>query len=656
MRIILAPVLAFAAVALSRAVPEHTASEHTASEHIILEQTRAEVLPPVVEYSTIAYKAANGSDVVIHVAPGVFMADGVSKLPDDIGKHFKIKTAPKLMELCTVRASQKDNDNKGTPRRDDCQALYDFCHSHPVFFYFDNKIDLNRWAEVAFVGSCAYRTRTVYHNVVFSSGDMANFLDISLSRKAWTDKGRMSATGEAECTVYEGDLGIAPVYWRLQQRGPLDEPTFNLGNDTFIPNNNSTALKIRDTEHEAPLIVQSFDDIPKNTSAFSSGRGNAHTVTDTDIGIPSKKDDEPQFDLTIGGPKEGPYCDAMWLSADWQESGRPLRRDCGKLLDFLKSNTAKVAVFGDQYYELVPIAAHDTCAVGFRPLTTDNVTFTGFDIASFLERILLWDGAQSGSDYILGKMGTMCGFAKETHLKHMGEFHLIYRDSNAPKGHIPRDYKESKRDLISAIAVPEIAEKGAMMVKSGSPEDMAATAEMAMILSNTDESLNWVDYTVTDSNGVNITAQLNDNFLGTHLDDSKALGTRLERHDTPLGPSKRCTGRITFWGGAKPDSPLIADCVKLRNFMSIRRFRFQFSRDEFRSINATILAQVGTCRIAWLPWGQDTTVGNMDLDILLTNAFKLYDPSQTRMRLWGGEHCDFSWQFGEKYAQKFYIF
>ncbi|KAK1445670.1 hypothetical protein CMEL01_09913 [Colletotrichum melonis] len=651
MRIILAPVLALAAMALSRAVPEHTASEH-----IGLEQTRAEVPAPVAEYSTIAYKAANGSDVVIHVAPGVFMADDVSKLPDDIGKHFKIKTAPKLMELCTVRASQKDNDNKGTPRRDDCQALYDFCHSHPVFFYFDNKIDLNRWAEVAFVGSCAYRTRTVHHNVVFSSGDMANFLDISLSRKAWTDKGRMSASGEAECTVYEGDLGIAPVYWRLQQRGPLDEPTFNLGNDTFIPNNNSTALKIRDTEHEAPLIVQSFDDIPRNTSAFSSGRGNAHTVTDTDIGIPSKKDDEPQFDLTIGGPKEGPYCYAMWLSADWQESGRPLRRDCGKLLDFLKSNTAKVAVFGDQYYELVPIAAHDTCAIGFRPLTTDNVTFTGFDIASFLERMLLWDGAQSGSDYILGKMGAMCGFAKETHLKHMGEFHLIYRDSNAPKGHIPRDYEEGKRDLISAVTVPEIAEKGAMMVKSGSPEDMAATAEMAMILSNTDDSLNWVDYTVTDSNGVNITAQLNDNFLSTHLADSKALGTRLERHDTPLGPSKRCTGRITFWGGAKPDSPLIADCVKLRNFMSIRRFRFQFSRDEFRSTNATLLAQVGTCRIAWLPWGQDTTVGNMDLDILFTKAFKLYDPSQTRMRLWGGEHCDFSWQFGEKYAQKFYIF
>ncbi|KXH46868.1 hypothetical protein CNYM01_00714 [Colletotrichum nymphaeae SA-01] len=644
MRIILTPVLAFAAVALARAVPEHTASEH-----IVLEQTRAEVPVPVAEYNTIAFKAANGSDVVIHVALGVFMADDVSKLPDDIGKQFKIKTAPKLMELCTVRGSQKDNDNKGAPRRDDCQALYDFSHSHPVFFYFDNKIDLNRWAEVAFVGSCAYRTRTVHKNVVFTSGDMANFLDIALSRKAWTDKGRMSASGEADCTVYEGDLGFAPVYWRLQQRGPLDEPA-------FISNNNSTTLKTRNTKSEAPLVVQSFDDIPRNTSAFLSGRGNAHTVTATDIDIPSKKDDEPQFDLTLGGPKEGPYCDAMWLSADWQESGRPLRRDCRKLLDFLKSNTAKVAVFGDQYYELVPIAAHDTCAVGLRPLTTDNITITGFDIASFLERMLSWDGAQSGSDYILGKMGAMCGFAKETHLKHMSEFHLIYRDMGAPKGHIPRGYEEGKRDLISAISIPEIAEKGAMMVKSGSPEDMAATAEMAMILSNTDDSLNWVNYTVTDSNGVNITAQLNDNVLSTHLTDSKALGARLERHDTPLGPSKRCNGQITFWGGAKPDSPLIADCVKLRNFMSIRRFRFQFSRDEFRSIHATLLAQVGTCRIAWLPWGQNTTVGNMDLDILFTKAFKLYDPSQTRMRLWGGEDCDFSWQFGEKSMAKFYIF
>ncbi|KAJ0309528.1 hypothetical protein COL5a_001696 [Colletotrichum fioriniae] len=650
MRIILAPVLAFAAVVLARAVPEHIASEH-----IVLEQTLAEVPAPFEEYSAITFKAANGSDVVIHVAPGVFMADDVSKLPDDVGKKFKIKKVPKLMELCTVRASQKDNGGKGTPRRDDCQVLYDFCHSYPVYFYFDNTVDLNRWAEVAFVGSCAYRTRTVHHNVVFSSGDMANFLDRSLSRKAWTDKGRMSASGEADCTIYEGDAGFAPVYWRLQQRGPLDEPAFNVGNDTFIPNNNTTIIKTRDTKREAPLIVHSFDDIPRNTSAFISGGGTAHAINATDIGISSKKDDEPKFDLTIGGPAEGPYCDAMWLSADWQESGRPLRRDCGKLLDFLKSNTARVAVFGDQYYELVPFAAHETCAVGFRPLTTDNVTFTGFDIANFIERMLLWDGAQSGSDYTVGKMGAMCGFAKETHLKHMGEFHLIYRDSNAPKGHIPRDYKEGKRDLNSAIPVPEIAEKGAMMVKSGSPEDMAATAEMAMILSNKNASLNWVDYTVTDSNGVNITAQLNANLLSTRLADNKALGTRLERHDTPLGPSKRCSGQIQLWGGAKPDSPLIADCEKLRNFMSIRRFRFQFSRDEFRSSHATLLAQVGTCRIAWWPWGQDTTVGNMDLDILLTKALKLYDPSQTRIRLWGGEHCDFSWQFGEKYRIRFYI-
>ncbi|KAK1624371.1 hypothetical protein BDP81DRAFT_464553 [Colletotrichum phormii] len=650
MRIILAPVLAFTAVALARAVPEHIASDH-----IVLEQTLAEVPAPIAEYSSIAFKAANGSNVVIHVAPGVFMTDDVSKLPNDIGKQFKIKKVPKLMELCTVRASQKDNGDKGTPRRDDCQALYDYCHSHPVYFYFDNKIDLNRWAEVAFVGSCAYRTRTVHHNVVFSTGDMANFLDRSLSRKAWTDKGRMSASGEADCTVYEGDSGFAPVFWRLQQRGPLDEPAFNLGNDTFIPNN-TTSLETRGRKREAPLIVHSLDEIPRHTSAFITN-GNAHAINTTNIGlssdIPTK---DKRFDLTLDGPAEGPYCDAKWLSADWKEPNRPFRKDCQNLFDFLKTNTAKVVVFDREANRMVKFTAHETCAVGFTSLSKTNITFTNLDTANFVERMLLWDGAQFESDYTIGKMGGMCGSEKETHVKYESEFALVYRDPElAGKGHVDPP-EDSKRDVISAIPAPEIMEKGAMMVKSGSPEDLAATAEIASIPSDTDPSLNWVDYTVIDSNGVNITAQLNANLLHGPLAHSKALGTRLERVDTPLGPSKRCTGKIQFWGGAKPDSPLIADCEKLRNFMSVRRFRFRFNKDEINSGNATPLAKVGSCRIAWLPWGSDITVGNMDLDILLTKALKLYDPSQTQMRLWGWEYCDNDGQFGVKNRIKFYIF
>ncbi|OHF03003.1 hypothetical protein CORC01_01761 [Colletotrichum orchidophilum] len=647
MRMILAPVLALAAIALALAVPEHVVPEH-----VVPEQALVEVAAPIAKSSAITFKAANGSDVVVHVAPGVFMTDDVTKLPNDLGKQFKIQKTPQLMELCTVRASQKDNGDNGTPLRSDCQTLYDFSHSHPFFVYFDNKVDLNRWIELIYVGSCAYHTLTAHRNVVFSSGDIANFLDRSLSRKGWTNNGRMSASGEADCAVYEGDSGFAPVFWRLQQRGSVSS-AFLLANDAFVPDNTTTTLKTRAIKHEKPLIVHALDDIPRNTSAFVFN-DEVHGINTAEIKTYSKNQNmAKRFNLVVGGPPDGPYCVPAWLSSEWKQPDHPVKSDCEKLFEFLKVNAAKLEFKEKDHNKMIKFTAHETCALGFIP-TQNSFTISNRDMVGFLERMLKWDGAKFGPDHILGKMGVQCGFKKD--IPNQGEFHLFYRDPKAAgEGHVDPPDNGGNR-LVPTVHSRQIEQQGAIMVEPGSPEDMTASAEIAMIPSDTDTSLNWVDVTVTDNTGANITVQLNANLLDISRSSDKKLDTRLERWETPLGPSKRCTGKISLFGGAKPDSPLIADCTKLRNFMSIRRFYFRFNKEEYGNGHATPLAKVDSCHLSWWPWGRDVLVGNMDIDILFTRALALYDPTQTRMRLWGFENCDFADQFGDKWPTKFYIY
>ncbi|GKT59676.1 hypothetical protein ColTof4_10898 [Colletotrichum tofieldiae] len=614
MRKFFAPIVAFAAHAFARAVPDpgFLGTVTTISPH-----------------QEVLFKASNGSDVVFNIAAGLKITHDIRNLPWPVAKHIKAVETGELVELCTVHASQNDS-GVNSPRRDDCQALFDYVKQTPALIYFEHlDSDTNHWAEIVWVGSCGFRTRTYNRDVVFSTGDIANFLHQSLSRPAWAVDGQNSATGEADCAVWSSPPASAPVFWRLQQRHPQNGTPL----DNFLSGNETTrAVEIRQAESKKPLIVTSFDLIPNNTSAYVFN-GTVHEAPD--IVESANLTVSKRYEMYLGGNPEGPLCTPIWLSSDWDQPNTPLKSDCQQLLRFCQQNTAKVVFKERDLNFWAKFAAHESCGLSFMT-TKEKIWITNRDMAGFLERAINYEPSTYQEIGVRAKMGVRCGFKNEK--QYDGEFRLFYRDPSLPQGQI-----EQRDTSLYAPTVEAIESR-----------DVSSLSSEFETLTHDDSAVDWVDFEFVDREGNNVTVQINSNALPVSLHDNKKVVGRLERFETPLGPSKRCTGKTTYMGGAGPDSALVEDCKKLRNFMSIRRFYFRWSQEDDRGPGQP-LAKVDTCHLAWAA-GDDVVVGNMDIDILMTNAIDKLDNTKGRMRGWGREYCDMADQYGIKSLTKWLIY
>ncbi|KAK1990106.1 hypothetical protein LX36DRAFT_439548 [Colletotrichum falcatum] len=618
MRRFVAPTIALVAFAFGRAVPEP--GLHDA---LVLPQT------------DITFKASNGSDVVFAVAARMNTVDDTRKLPWPISKQIKKVTSDDHVELCTVRTSKQDA-NVDSPRRDDCQALFDFLEGHPALISPNyHGSNANPWVETAWVGSCGFQTRTGARDAVLSTGDITSFLARSLSRREWPIHGSVWATEEADCAVRHSPSDSAPVSWRLQRRGPLDLSDDGDSNlPVAIPFGKETAraVEVRSVDSQRPLIVTSLSQIPKNTSAYVFNG----TVHQASVSVePANLTIAKRFELYTGGSPEGPFCTPIWLSSDWDQPHTPLKSDCEQLLKFCQQNTAKVVFKERDLNFWAKFAAHESCGISFMT-TKDKISLSNRDMAGFLERAINYEPSIYQGIGVRAKMGVRCGFNEGK--RYEGEFRLFYRDPGLPKGQLER------RDASLAAPFIDAIDRGD--ISSEQPDYEA--------LSQVDSAVDWLDFDFTDGHGSNFTAQINPNALYTAPNDGKKVAGRLERYETPLGPSKRCTGKTTYLGGAGPDSALIEDCKKLRNFMSVRRFYFRWS-DENEQGPGQPLAKVDTCHIAWSV-GEDAVVGNMDIEIVLTNAIEKLDNNKGRMRGWGWEWCDLADQYGVKTYTKWLIF
>ncbi|KZL72538.1 hypothetical protein CI238_09290 [Colletotrichum incanum] len=620
MRKFFATIIAFAAHASARAVPDSAFLGAVA------------VISP---HQEVTFKASNGSDVVFNIAAGLNITHDIRNLPWPVSKQIKVVKAGDNVELCTVRASQRDS-GIASPRRDDCQALFDYVKQTAALIYFEHlDSDTNRWAEVVWVGSCGFRTRTYTRDVVFSLEDIANFLHRSLSRPAWTVDGHISATGEADCAVWSRPSASAPAFWRLQQHGPLvlNGPENGTPVNSFISGNETTrAVEVRRAELKKPLIVTSLALIPSNTSAYVFN-GTVHEA-------PEKVESanftvSKRYEMYLGGNPEGPFCTPIWLSSDWDQPNTPLKSDCQQLLRFCQQNTAKVVFKERDLNFWAKFAAHESCGLSFMT-TKEKIWITNRDMAGFLERAINYEPSIYQEIGVRAKMGVRCGFKNEK--QYDGEFRLFYRDPSLPQGQV-----EQRDTSLYAPTIDGIERRDASSV---SPEFETLTHD--------DSAVDWVEFKFVDREGNNVTAQINSNALSISANDNKKVVGRLERFETPLGPSKRCTGKTSYMGGAGPDSALVEDCKKLRDFMSIRRFYFRWSQEADRGPGQP-LAKVETCHLAWAA-GDDVVVGNMDIDILMTNAIDKLDNTKGRMRGWGREYCDMADQYGIKSLTKWLIY
>ncbi|KAJ0163007.1 hypothetical protein CTA2_3652 [Colletotrichum tanaceti] len=432
MRLILALIIVFVARTLALAVPD------------------VGVIDAVVSSSpseVITFKASNGSNVLLNIAAGVRLTDDIHSLPWPITKHIKVVKGGEHVELCAVRVTQRDS-GVGSPHRDDCQALFDYVRTNPALIYFEHPdSDLNRWAEIVWVGSCAFRARTYTRDVVISTGDIANFLDRSLSRPAWTIDGRISAAGEADCAVWSSPSGnAAPSFWRLQQRGPLTDSTPNNGT---IPGNFTSSnevaqpVNIRRAKSEKPLIVESFAQIPHNASAYVFN-GTFHEIPEEFKPLNSTV--SKRYEMYLGGDPEGPFCTPVWLSSDWHEANTPLKSDCRQLLGFCKQNTAKVVFKERDLNFWAKFAAHESCGLSFMT-SKEKVVITNRDMAGFLERAINYEPSTYMEIGVRAKMGVHCGYRNEK--QYQGEFRLFYRDPSLPKGDIEQRAPKGN-DLLDA--------------------------------------------------------------------------------------------------------------------------------------------------------------------------------------------------------------
>ncbi|EFQ33942.1 hypothetical protein CGRA01v4_12423 [Colletotrichum graminicola] len=619
MRRFIASTIALAAFAFGRAVPDPGVLDAVA-------------LPQ----GDVTFKASNGSNVVLAAAARLNTIGDVHKLPWPVSKHIKTVTADDDVELCTVRASKQYASVK-SPRRDDCQALFDFLKGHPALIN-PHKLgfDTNPWVETAWVGSCSFQILTHTRDAVLSTGDIASFLGRSLSRPGWTIDGSVSSTEEAaDCAVRNSPSGNATVSWRLQQRGPLslaDAKDASLFKASLSGKETARAVEMFQVEYKGPLIVKSLSQIPKNTSAYVFN-GTVQQAPDSveSVNLTIAK----RYEMYTGGNPEGPFCTPIWLSSDWDQPHTPLKSDCEQLLRFCQQNTAKVVFKERDLNFWAKFAAHESCGLSFKT-TKAKIALTNRDMAGFLERAINYEPSTYQGIGVRAKMGVRCGLEKSN--QYDGEFRLFYRDPSLPQGQI-----EQRETGIDAPVMDATEQRDAA---SEEPDYEA--------LSQVDSAVNWLDFEFTDGDGSNFTAQVNPNTLYTPFNDGKKVAGRLERYETPLGPSKRCNGKTTYMGGAGPDSALVEDCKKLRNFMSVRRFYFRWNDENERGPGQP-LAKVDTCHIAWSV-ARDAVVGNMDIEIVLTNAIEILDNTKGRMRGWGWEWCDLAEQYGEKTWTKWLIF
>ncbi|OLN81037.1 hypothetical protein CCHL11_09420 [Colletotrichum chlorophyti] len=617
MRKTIALVLALATHALAAAIPE-----------AVVTTKNSAFLPASRE---IPFKAANGSDLVFNLGEGLGVDFGlVDPAHNDttpLSKNINISPVHDTVELCSVRASQNDAPGAGMPRRDDCQALHDFLKGHKVFVYFEKfDVDTNRWAEIFWVGTCAFRAKTSLHNVVFANGDAVRFLDRALSRPAWTVNGRIAASGEADCTVIDGGSGIGTMFWRLQQRGPIPQLASVVAADR---QSLSPGLHARDaqlsthgnTRGREPFVVESFDMIPRNTSAYVFN-STSHNVSEA--GASSDTILAKRYDIKTTNAPEGPYCNALWMSTDWDQKNVPRKEHCQRLLRFVSTNNA-VVIFEERDIDYwARFAAHETCGIMYKTKEA-GIKLSARDMAGFLDRALDWSVALTKDGGLKAAMGTRCGPNPDAMVD--GMFSLFWRDPTLPA---------------ASNAHTQIKERD--MVEVESTKELPPPLNEPTALPDADPSVAWADYNFTDKDGSNVTVQLNTRGL-TMFSDYDKIEARLERSDTPLDPSKRCTGEASYLGGAHPDSALVSDCVKLRNFLNTCRFYWRLNREGHGAI--TPLAKVDTCHLAYGD-NEDSIFSTMDAEVLLTGAIDKLDNPKGRMRGWGRMWCNCPEQFDEK--------
>ncbi|KAK1969287.1 hypothetical protein LY78DRAFT_725824 [Colletotrichum sublineola] len=468
MRRFIAPAIALVAFAFGRAVPDPGALDALA-------------LPQ----KDIIFKASNGSVAVFGVAARVSIIDDIHKIPWPVSKHIKTVTPGDDVEICTVRTSKQDT-NVDSPRRDDCQALYDFFKGNPALVSPDNLGSYAKpWVETAWVGSCAFQVRTANRDAVLSTGDIANFLARSLSRPEWSVSGSGSvlATEEADCAVRHSPSGNATVSWRLKKRAPQGladakdaglSRAFSPGKDT------ARAVEMRQVDSHGPLIVTSFSQIPKNTSAYVFN-GTVHQAPDNveSANLPIAK----RYEMYTGGTAEGPFCTPIWLSSDWDQPNTPLKSDCKQLLKFCQQNTAKVVFKNRDLDYWAKFAAHESCGLSFKT-TKDKIAITNRDMAGFLERAINYEPSTYQGIGVRAKMGVRCGFKKNE--QYDGEFRLFYRDPSLPQGQV-----EQRDD--TSLDVPVIA-----VIE---PRDVASEEPDYEELPRVDSAVNWLDFDFPDSDG-----------------------------------------------------------------------------------------------------------------------------------------------------------
>lgn len=596
MRKVFAPILALAGHAVARAVNGGGGVN----------------LPNPAPVSEITFKASNGSDVVLNVGTGFTIAEDARNLPSPFAKLIKIEGADSYTELCTVRATRQAGS--GMPRRDDCQALYDYVKGTNVFIYFEeHDVELRRWAEIFWVGTCAFRAQTYTNSVVFSNADIARFLDRALSREAWTIDGKMSASGEADCAASKGEHGKAPMFWRLQERAAPIPP--------------APVIKPRESEPIEPVVFESFNDIPQNTSAYVLNDG-VRDVTEPGSSVNGTTLSK-RFKIYFDGDKAPAFCKALWLSTDVDGAKSPLRSDCAHLLNFVKTHKATVIFKERDLNFWAKFAAHGTCGLSFMT-TKDRLMITQDDMAIFLQRVVNWHAASTPDGGMRAKGGVSCNFGKGHTEWWKGEFRLFWRDPNLPIGQLERrDEPNMPKPLTASSLEPE---------------------KEPIALADDDSSINWADVSVPVADGTNATFQINTNGLVT---SPEKLARRLEYIDTPLGPSKRCNGKNRWMGGAHKDSATIEDCKKLRDFIGKQRMYWRFNEEEIRNgrlvdpVVATPIAKYGTCHFAYGP-RYYVVIGNMDIERILDGAIEHLDNTHGRMRGWSYTGCDIEGQFGYK--------
>ncbi|KAF9880082.1 hypothetical protein CkaCkLH20_02036 [Colletotrichum karsti] len=433
MRKALAPVLAFAASASALVVPRDGVAGANVVPGAGVTTTLSAMPVSTAISRAFTFTASNGSDVTFNIGAGFgIVGEDLNNAPPKVAKHVKIEGVNGYAELCKVVATQQEGSGK--PLRDDCQALHDYIKNRNVVVYFeDGDADTARWAEIFWVGTCAFRAKTFDRDLVFSNADVANFLDRTLSRKAWTVNGRISASGEADCAVVEGSVGKAPMYWRLQERAAsaalavrADEPVA------------PSTVEARDAEPVAPLVVDSLEMIPKNTSAYvlHSHAQVASVDNSTDLSAIINDTVSKHFLIHTDWNIKGPNCKPTWLSSTWDDTPIPRRSDCEQLLNFVAKSNALIEFKERDLNYWAKFAAHGTCGIMFQT-TKPKMIVNNYDMTRFVDNAVRWENCQTANGGTKARMGVKCWIdGDDSGEQFDGEFRLFWRNPNLPIGEL----------------------------------------------------------------------------------------------------------------------------------------------------------------------------------------------------------------------------